>query len=192
MRVPWNNWYHVTGSTRGTWFRGDPRGWRARHHREHCEGDYKNPPPPDKHRAHLLMSMRLSKRRIMLTKTQREFACRALGEALVFRDVELVDLCIGAKHFHILARFRPLNPAIRPKDPNRTPRHLVGLAKKRSAREMSKAGLIDEGGVWALRSRALPIKDRAHRVNVARYIRAHARKGAAVWSILRKKDELSK
>jgi len=25
---------------------GIPRGWRAQHHREHVEGDYKKPPPP--------------------------------------------------------------------------------------------------------------------------------------------------
>src|SRR4051812_22286516 len=41
----WNDWLHVSGSTYGTWLRGDPRGWRSRRHREHCEGDYKNPPP---------------------------------------------------------------------------------------------------------------------------------------------------
>jgi len=43
--MAWNRWYHVNGNTYGTWLRGDARGWRARHHREHCEGDYKNPPP---------------------------------------------------------------------------------------------------------------------------------------------------
>src|SRR5947209_9061428 len=42
---PWSNWYHCTGSTYGTWLRGDPRGWRARHHREHVNGDYHSPPP---------------------------------------------------------------------------------------------------------------------------------------------------
>src|SRR5438132_1090306 len=41
----WNGWYHCTASTYGTWLRGDPRGWRARHHREHVLGDYRSPPP---------------------------------------------------------------------------------------------------------------------------------------------------
>src|SRR4029079_6566514 len=42
---PWNAWYHVTNHVCGSWVRGDPRGWRSRHHREHVDGDYKNPPP---------------------------------------------------------------------------------------------------------------------------------------------------
>src|SRR6266571_4906356 len=43
---PWHGWYHVMGHTYGSWLYGDPRGFRTRHHREHVEGDYKNPPPP--------------------------------------------------------------------------------------------------------------------------------------------------
>ena|SRR5205809_5238686 len=46
---PWNDWYHCTLHTYGSWLRGDPRGWRARHHREHVVGDYKNPPPKRKY-----------------------------------------------------------------------------------------------------------------------------------------------
>ena len=41
--LPWNDWYHCTTHTYGSWLRGDRRGWRARHHREHVQGDYKNP-----------------------------------------------------------------------------------------------------------------------------------------------------
>jgi hypothetical protein len=41
----WRDWYHVTGSTYGAWLPGDPRGFRTRHHRQHVEGDYKDPPP---------------------------------------------------------------------------------------------------------------------------------------------------
>jgi hypothetical protein len=45
MGKAWNDWYHVVVHVYGSWLRGDPRGWRARHHREHVDGDYKNPPP---------------------------------------------------------------------------------------------------------------------------------------------------
>src|SRR5690242_19796735 len=38
-------WFHRVASTYGSWLPGDPRGFRARHHREHVEGDYRNPPP---------------------------------------------------------------------------------------------------------------------------------------------------
>ena len=46
MSVAWNGWYHVTANTYGTWLRGDPRGWRERHHRKHVEGDYQTRPVP--------------------------------------------------------------------------------------------------------------------------------------------------
>ena len=59
---PWNHWYHCTASTYGTWLRGDPRGWRARHHREHVEGDYRNPPPPGTYAPMLAQSKKLMKR----------------------------------------------------------------------------------------------------------------------------------
>jgi hypothetical protein len=42
-------WFHLTTHTYGVWLYGDPRGFRTRHHREHIEGDYKNPPPPGKY-----------------------------------------------------------------------------------------------------------------------------------------------
>ncbi|MBA4187258.1 MAG: hypothetical protein C0467_04485 [Planctomycetaceae bacterium] len=39
-------WYHITTHTYSAWLHGDPRGFRTHHHREHVEGDYKNPPAP--------------------------------------------------------------------------------------------------------------------------------------------------
>src|SRR5437763_8982102 len=44
------HWFHVTAHTYGAWLYGDARGFRTRHHREHVEGDYKNPPPPGKYK----------------------------------------------------------------------------------------------------------------------------------------------
>src|SRR2546430_1609317 len=41
----WNGGYHCTGSTYGTWLRGDPRGWRSSKHHVHVDGDYKKRPP---------------------------------------------------------------------------------------------------------------------------------------------------
>ena len=59
---PWNDWYHTTAHTYGTWLRGDARGWRARHHREHVDGDYRNPPPKGKYDALYQYSKSLMKR----------------------------------------------------------------------------------------------------------------------------------
>src|SRR5947207_15771461 len=38
-------WIHFVETLYGAWWYGDARGFRTRHHREHVEGDYKNPPP---------------------------------------------------------------------------------------------------------------------------------------------------
>ena len=67
----WNNWLHCTGSTYGTWLRGDPRGWRSRD-REHVDGDYKRPPPKGKYDELHEQSKRLMKRaRVVLNPEQR-------------------------------------------------------------------------------------------------------------------------
>jgi hypothetical protein len=39
------SWIHFVETVYGAWLYGDARGFRTRHHREHVEGDYKNPPP---------------------------------------------------------------------------------------------------------------------------------------------------
>jgi hypothetical protein len=44
-------WHHVVLTTYGAWLYGDVRGFRTRHHREHVDGDYKNPPPAEKYIA---------------------------------------------------------------------------------------------------------------------------------------------
>jgi hypothetical protein len=184
-KAPWNNWFHICGSTYGQWVRGDPRGWRARHHREHVEGDYKKPPPPGKYKKEFEQSKRLMKReRVKLTPEQREITCRIMGDTLKKLRVELIDWCVGAKHFHGLARFTPLGKW-RDWD---LPRVMVGKAKGVSARELSKRKLVPLGGVWAKRCKVKSIEDRKHQLNVAKYIPLHARKGAIVYSLLLKRD----
>src|SRR5215213_6982112 len=104
---PWDHWYHLTAHTYGTWLRGDSRGWRARHHREHVDGDYRNPPPKGKYDRLYDKSKRLmTRQRVVLTPEQRQFACRAFVEALVARAVEVIAFCVAAKHWHGLLRFR--------------------------------------------------------------------------------------
>jgi hypothetical protein len=148
--APWNNWYHIVGSTYGTWLRGDPRGWRARHHREHCEGDYKHRPDSATHAAKLSYSLaRMRRQRVTLGREARVIACCEIALTLRFHSVELIDLCVGERHYHILARFDalpgrslPERVPIRgannasPVSTNRDPRHLVGIAKKQSAKRL--------------------------------------------------------
>lgn len=173
---PWNDWYHVNGHTYGTWLRGDPRGWRARHHREHVEGDYKNPPPPGTYDALHAYSKRLMKRPpVTLSTPARRLACDTIAQSLIERGIDVVRVSVDGHHYHILARFR-----------DHKPREWIGIAKSISARTLSKTGLVQEGGVWAVRCRCLPITDRAHQVNVARYIEGHAKIGAAIWRLAKK------
>jgi REP element-mobilizing transposase RayT len=185
VKFPWNHWYHVSGSTYGQWLRGDPRGWRARWHREHVDGDYKNPPPKGKYDTEFERSKQLMKReRVKLDVEQRELACRVMVETLKKLGVEVIDWCVGAKHYHGLVRCTPLG---QPLD-TRAPRLMVGRAKGASARALSKAGLVPLGGVWALKCKAKLVTDRTHQVNTAGYIKDHVKQGAVVYSLLMKRD----
>ncbi|CAA9396095.1 MAG: hypothetical protein AVDCRST_MAG64-1440 [uncultured Phycisphaerae bacterium] len=177
----WNNWLHCCGSTYGQWLRGDPRGWRARHGREHVDGDYKAPPPKGKYDALHAQSRRLMKRdRVTLTPAQRAAACRVIVESLLYHKVEVLAVAVSAKHWHVLARFHELGSIL---TTDRTARRLMGIAKKNSARALSDAGMVKPGGVWAVRCRPLPVKSRAHQVKVFGYLRKHRAKGAVVWSV---------
>jgi hypothetical protein len=128
----------------------------------------------------------MKRARVVLTPEQRVVACRVFGQALTIQRVELVEFCVGAKHWHGLMRF-PFNADLTP-----SARRLIGVAKKHSARALSDAGFVAEGGVWAARCRCRPVTDRAHQLNIVSYIRKHAQSGAAVWSILREWEDRNK
>lgn len=173
-REPWNDWYHVTGSTYGTWLRGDPRGWRTRHHREHVEGDYKHPPRLEDYENLLAQSktLMIPKDAVRLSPEASVIACDVFARAFQFHRIDVVAIAVHAVHYHVLARFRDHNP-----------RKWMGIAKSRSARALSESGHCAEGGVWAVRCRPWPINDRAHQAATARYILRHASQGAATWRI---------
>ena len=182
---------HCTGSTYGSWLRGDPRGWRERNHRRHVEGDYRNPPPPGTGDAFFEQSKRLMKREgVTLEWDARVVACRAMFEALQFHGVVVKDLCVGARHWPALARFYPLHRddwiviEMQCLSKNRDPRHLMGIAKKESARELSRRELAAPGGVWARGCGRRYIKNAWHFERVSGYIPDHAKHGAAVYSLL--------
>jgi hypothetical protein len=142
------------------------------------DGDYKTPPPQGKYEPEFVESQRLMKRqRVQLTPEQREVACREFVSALRERDVEVGEFCVGAKHWHGMLRFRD---PIKHRGQNRDAMTLIGQAKGKTAREMSRVKVVAPGGVWAARSRVRPIKNQYHFANVSRYIPDHAKKGAAV------------
>lgn len=171
MPRAWNGWYHLTSSTYGTWHRGDPRGWRTRHHREHVEGDYRNPPAPGTFEETLALSKRLMKRPpVRLSVDQRIVIVSALVEKLSDDGCDPLAVTMTRNHAHVLARFR-----------DHDPREWFGRAKKHASHTLRLAGRTEPGGIWGVRSQVVPITDRAHQINTLSYILAHADEGGATW-----------
>jgi hypothetical protein len=202
MSNAWNGWYHVNGNTYGSWLRGDERGWRARHHREHVEGDYRSPPPPGKYAQLKSHSRRLmakaSRRPVVLTREMRDIACSVMVESLLAHGVELIAISLDDHHYHLLARFTNARPfshvqggakptdrgpwASRPTYLRDPPRHYVGIAKMRATHTLRKLKLAPAGGLWGKRCKVTPIRDRDHQVNTTFYITDHALRGASLWT----------
>jgi hypothetical protein len=187
----WNGWFHLNGNTYGTWIRGDERGWRARHHREHVEGDYRNPPDPAAHFAERAFSRTHTDTPVRLSPEARRVACDELVACLTHQHIEVIACAVDDHHFHILARFllpekptgsNPWASGTRNQPLYAYIRHVVGLAKSRAARAISSLALTSEGGVWGKRFKITPIADRAHQLNTYAYIADHASCGASVWT----------
>ncbi len=168
----WNDWYHCTGNTYGTWLPYSPSGWRTRKHRDHVEGDYKNPPHRNslEKERHERARDSLQRPPVALCEAARFLVCEVMREVLHFHGIEVKAIAVDDHHFHVIARFPASNA-----------RHLIGIAKKRTARRLSDGGLVAPGGVWAKRSRAAPVSDASHLRNAIEYVRRHAEKGAATW-----------
>src|SRR2546427_10745685 len=93
-------WYHVMGNTYGTWPPGDERGWRSYKHREHCEGDYKNPPPAGKHAEKLERAGAVMKRPpVLLTVRERGIGCGAMAEKMIALGAGVIDFCTAEMDF---------------------------------------------------------------------------------------------
>ncbi|MGB7158442.1 MAG: hypothetical protein WBD40_10285 [Tepidisphaeraceae bacterium] len=123
----------------------------------------------------------MKRKKVELTPKQRRIACDAMVASLKKDGAECLALCVGKKHWHALVRTMPLRQHRTESFLFRDARRVMGRAKGRSARALSKCGELPQGGVWAVRCRPIPIKERAHQVNVCGYIPDHAKKGAAVY-----------
>jgi len=162
----WNDWYHITVHTYCAWLRGDSRGWRARHHREHVDGDYRNPPAPGEFDHILAQSERLMKRdAVRITNEIRQFVANALAEKLIQDGIEVLIVTVDGKHAHVLARFIDHNP-----------RHWIGRVKKHTSHSVRQNLLRDQdGGLWGKRCGVEPITAREHEVNAFDYILDHVK-----------------
>ncbi len=210
-RIPWNDWYHVTVSTYGAWLPGDPRGWRSRHHREHIDGDYKNPPLPGKYNnLHRAATKSMKRQPIVLPAEIRATVMKTLRDALQHYGVTVAIIAVAGKHAHVLAQFGENIPATgvaglcdahqRNDGLDARPRYLVGKSLsftshtvKRyvtdlivpgdgSPRALCYRGICQAGGLWAASPDFNAIVDQEHFANALSYIADHATQGAAVWT----------
>jgi hypothetical protein len=171
---PWEHWYHVMGHTYGTWLPGDPKGFRTRHHREHVEGDYRNPPPPgiyDGLHRHAKRSMRRDP--VFLDWEQRRRALDEIVASLQRHRVEFDIFSVDRIHLHGLMRCT-----------DHEPKHWLGIAKKESSHFCKQSGHARLGGIWAHGCKALPIRNRPHYHKVRGYIRDHRLKGAVIYEVV--------
>ena len=165
MATGWNGWYHVTGNTYGTWLRGDPRGWRERHHRRHVEGDYKHRPAPGTGRRERSLSKVLMDRdAVRLTSRLRTVALLAIVTTLAANGAEALIASLDDHHLHVLVRFRDHRSRTR-----------IGWAKLAATKKVKEAlaalkahgtavdqDLAPGEGIWAKGTRAEPVRDRGH------------------------------
>jgi hypothetical protein len=168
--VPGGQWYHCITSTYGAWLHGDTRGFRTRHHREHVEGDYKNPPLPGLYaKEHARSVHSLKQPPVRIASALRPIVGTAFREKLRERGAFVLCIAVSGQHVHVLAKIpRGVKP-----------RFLMGLGKKNSNFKLKERGW--QGKLWAKRGRDVRVKDRKHQLNIYRYILAHAKEGAWVW-----------
>lgn len=163
-------WFHIVLTTYGAWLRGDARGFRTRHHREHVEGDYKNPPPPGAYDTLARYSESLLKQSpVVLPADWRPVVGTAIRERLQGLGAQLLVISVSGQHVHAQAKM----PLARVRD-------WVGLAKKHVWFEARDRGWV--GKVFAIGSKRKPIRDHSHQVNTYNYIRRHASQGAWLWT----------
>jgi hypothetical protein len=162
-------WFHLILTAYGAWLYGDARDFRTRHHREHVEGDYKDPPPSGMYGDKEAQSRASLKQEPVAWSPQ----WRAIvGGAVVARLQHLgaFVLCaaVSRQHIHILVKL-----------PRQQARPWSGLAKKHAWFIARDQGWV--GKMWGKRGKQDPVRDRRHQLNVYRYILDHEKQGAWVW-----------
>jgi len=169
-------WYHVILTTYGAWLDGDARGFRTRHHREHVEGDYKNPPPQGKYADRERRSREsLKQPPVILPGDLRPIIATALRERFEQAGAFVLCISVGGQHVHVLV-----------KTPPGVVRDWSGLAKAHAWHTARRHGWRKK--LWAKRGKFKPVRDRQHQLNVYNYILGHAREGAWVWKWSRQGD----
>lgn len=164
-------WHHVILTTYGAWLPGDRRGFRTLHHREHVEGDYRNPPPAGVYEG-LAKHSREALRQppVMLPVELRSVVGTELQKRLLLLNCWVLCCAVAKQHVHLLVKLPPSQA-----------RNHLGLAKKHVTFALRQQGWI--GRVWAAKGKIDRIRSREHQAATYRYILRHEREGAwvGVW-----------
>jgi hypothetical protein len=98
-------WIHFVETVYGAWLQGDARGFRTRHHREHVEGDYKNPPTADVYAPKLRRSIgELKQSPVVLAPEWRAIVGDAVRDRMQDRGTFVLCLAQCSQHLHLLAK----------------------------------------------------------------------------------------
>jgi hypothetical protein len=163
-------WFHLIITTYGSWLPGDPRGFRTWRHREHVEGNYKNPPPKGKYEERHEQNKKLLKEEpVIIPPEWRSIIGIALKQKLESLGAQLIAISVSGQHSHFQVKV-----------PASQTRLWRGSAKKHSWFECRNRGWL--GHLWAAGGKAVQIRDRRHQENVFRYIVNHKDEGAWVWT----------
>jgi hypothetical protein len=138
-------WYHVVLTTYGNWLPGDSRGYRTRHHKQHVDGDYKNPPQEDYSGLFAKSAAQMNHPVATLGVDYRSLLGLALIERIRRLGGFVLTAAVTSGHVHLLVKM-----------PHAQARHWVGLAKKHAWFEMRSAGWNEK--LWAKRGKWIALK----------------------------------
>ena len=165
-------WRHVVICTVNSWLPGEPRGFRAEDQKIHSSGDYKNPPPAGEHAGLWHYSKKISGESVIIPKE--DYA--TVGHKIIAKLKELghrvLAISVSATHSHWLVELPDSISSIR---------RIVGQCKTASSHAIREHL---PGRVWGRYGGFKKVKDKAHHLNVYRYILNQ--KDAWFWSY---KDE---
>jgi len=167
--MPKRSWFHVILTCYGNWLPGDPRGFRTRHHKQHIEGDYKNPPPKGLYEElHRSSKKSMKQTKVNLSSGHQIIVGNAFLETFKFLNTPVLAIAVHATHVHLQVQFDPKQVRI-----------YCGKAKKNAWYRLREQGW--QGKVWAKRGKYQLIQDYQHQKNTYAYILKHTQENAWVW-----------
>lgn len=162
-------WVHLIWNTLGSWLPGDERGFRSRRHRVHSSGDYKNRPRAGEHAGLKRWVEARARPGVWIPIGLRGVVVRSVLTTCEAMRVKAIACTCGSNHVHLLAKL-PTTWGFEAS--------LVRALKGRSSRALTE---WLPGSVWSRGYKLVPVKDRAHQLNVYRYLTRRQERGAVVW-----------